>query len=198
MKKILGTAAALGLATTAMAVDYNGGGGAIPDLVGGVPGQFSSSLNVPDSFALADVDVTVNLNHTWVGDLIMTVTHGANSAILVNRVGGTTPTSVGDSSDYGGAYRFDSQSGNSIWAAAATAGATAPIPVGTYDTSDALTGAGNNSLDVFNGQNVSGNWTLSISDNAGLDTGVVNSWTLHATAVPEPASLSLLALGGLA
>jgi subtilisin-like proprotein convertase family protein len=34
---------------------------------------------------------------------------------------------------------------------------------------------------VFNGSVASGDWTLKISDNAGLDTGSLNSWTLEIT-----------------
>ena len=40
-------------------------------------------------------------------------------------------------------------------------------------------------------------WTLLIIDSAENDGGSLTSWTLRGTAVPEPVSLSLLALGAL-
>jgi subtilisin-like proprotein convertase family protein len=195
MKKILATAAVLAVSASALAVDYNGAGFAIPD---NVPAGASSTINVPDSFTVTDVDVTLNnLTHTWVGDLIVTVSHGASSATLVSRIGSADGVGVGDNANFGGNYRFDSQSSNSIWAVAlSSADNNFVIPSDTYDTSAPFNGAGTDALNVFNGQNSSGNWTLTISDNASLDTGSLGSWTLHL--VPEPTTLSLLALGGLA
>ncbi|HED54817.1 MAG TPA: PEP-CTERM sorting domain-containing protein [Phycisphaerales bacterium] len=43
-----------------------------------------------------------------------------------------------------------------------------------------------------------GNWSIFITDNAGGDTGTVETISLEFTAVPAPASLALLGLGGLA
>lgn len=46
-------------------------------------------------------------------------------------------------------------------------------------------------LDSFNGENMQGDWTLLVSDNAGIDTGTLNGWDLTLTALsddtpPEP------------
>ncbi len=35
------------------------------------------------------------------------------------------------------------------------------------------------SLDAFLGENMSGNWRLTVSDHAGYDTGTINDWCLH-------------------
>ncbi|GAB2913870.1 S8 family serine peptidase [Rheinheimera gaetbuli] len=40
-------------------------------------------------------------------------------------------------------------------------------------------------LDVFNGEAMQGDWTLLVSDNAGLDTGTLNSWNLTLTALSD-------------
>lgn len=190
MKKVLATGAALSLSAAAMAFpSYNGAGFALPDLTPGA----SSTIVVGDSFTITDVSVTLNnLTHTWVGDIRAVLSHGG-SATLVDRIG--VPPGAGDSSDYGGTYTFD-QAGADIWATAAGLGAAQAIPSGTYATTGAGSGAPNLSLNVFNGTNSAGNWTLTLSDHAGGDIGNLGSWTLNL--VPEPASLSLLALGGLA
>lgn len=189
MKKMLATAAILSAATSAFAVDFAGPGFALPDLVGG-----SSSLTVVPSFSITDADVSLNaLTHTWVGDLTATVTHGAQSAILFARPG-SDGTGVGSGNNLDGTYRFDSSAATSF---SQSATANAVQPSGTYDTSNpGVAGAGNSALDVFNGTNSAGLWTLTITDSAAADIGNLGSWTLHL--VPEPTSLSLLALAGLA
>jgi serine protease len=40
-------------------------------------------------------------------------------------------------------------------------------------------------LDSFNGESMQGDWTLVVSDNAGLDTGMLNSWDLTLTALSD-------------
>jgi len=52
---------------------------------------------------------------------------------------------------------------------------------------------------TFSGQAAGpGSWTLYIIDDSLADSGSLASWTLRGTAVPEPVTLSLLALGALA
>ncbi|WP_286823059.1 proprotein convertase P-domain-containing protein, partial [Idiomarina sp. UBA1919] len=41
------------------------------------------------------------------------------------------------------------------------------------------------SVDTFNGEDMTGDWTLTVSDNAGADTGTLNHWSLTLTAVEE-------------
>lgn len=40
-------------------------------------------------------------------------------------------------------------------------------------------------LDTFNGESMQGDWTLSVSDNAALDTGTLNRWDLTITALSD-------------
>ena len=52
---------------------------------------------------------------------------------------------------------------------------------------------------IFTQTNPNGNWTLWAMDPASGDTGQISGgWSLQVTATPEPASLSVLALGSLA
>ncbi len=206
MKKILALSATLALSGTALAgaVYGPGAGAAIPD---NAPAGVTSVINVPDSYTVTDVNVTINgLTHTWVGDIVATLTKGAVTRTFVSRIGRTSPTTgVGDSSDFNGSYTFDSDSANSIFAAAAAVGGAVAVAPGTYFTSDSATAgaapnqAGNvNNLafNAFDGLDAAGDWTLTISDNASGDLGNFTGWTIEIA--PEPTSLSLLGLAGLA
>lgn len=50
-------------------------------------------------------------------------------------------------------------------------------------------------LDVFNGLDPNGQWTLFVADLAPGGVSTLVSWGLDITVVPEPASTTLLALG---
>lgn len=187
MSKFLAASAGLALAASALAGNsYNGAGFAIPD---NAPAGANSVINVADSFAIANVSVTLNnLTHTWAGDLIATLSNGATTVTLFSRPGQVGGTGFGSSSDFGGNYTF--ADGGADLTAALGGGGAFVIPSGTYAPAGALS--------AFNGQNSAGNWTLSISDNAGGDLGSLGSWTLNLTAVPTPGAAALLGLAGVA
>jgi subtilisin-like proprotein convertase family protein len=132
----------------------------IPDNTGA---SATSTIVVPaGAGAIANnVVVSVGLTHTWVGDLTGTLTHGAQVVTLFSHAGG-----VNNSNDLGGVYTFSQSAGTSF----VTASASNPIPSGTY------TPSGN--LNTFTGQ-FDGTWTLTVNDNASLDTGTINSFTMN-------------------
>ena len=205
---VLAGAATLALGGLAQATVYGPGpGGAIPDSPAtGVPGIFSTTINVPDAGSvLAFNNVSLNFGtgagatgaHTWVGDLVVTLTspNGTNSQVLV-RTGSTTPTGFGSSSDIGGGpFRFVEVGGSSFPAAAAIN----PVPPGTYNRFNNPLTAPNPPTDpdpfaAFLGGPANGTWTLRVEDWAGGDTGGLANWTLDIV-VPEPGSMGLLAAG---
>ena len=160
------------------------GVGPIPDNL--PAGGLVMSFNVAGAAAApASVGVGITLTHTWVGDIIMTLTApgGSPSAIIVRKIGDTTGTAFGDSSNFAGTYAFfDAHPGN-IWTAAAAPGVTdlVAVPPGNYFPSAPLTGAAAPVNPVFAGltpAQVNGTWTLTVSDNAAGDTGTITSATL--------------------
>lgn len=187
MKKIL-VLSMLAVAGASQAVLVCGNGGAIPDNAPSSP--FTSTITITDGGTLNSITL-VGLSHTWAGDLIATVSGGVGS--LMNRVGATVTGNVGDSSDFGGDYTF-SNSGGDLWAAAAAAGGTAIIAGGNYRA----TGANSSAPLTLPGTIGPGTYTLTISDNAGLDTGSLNGWCIDYTPVPEPATMAVLGAGALA
>jgi subtilisin-like proprotein convertase family protein len=189
------------LPASAVSFTGTGAGFSIPD--NNAPGA-SSTIVVPDSFSITDITVTLNsLTHTWIGDLIATLTHvdTGTTVSLFNRIGRVNI--FADSSNFNGTYSFNDAFTGNIWAVAASGGSSFVIPSGNYFP----TGAGSSTLvpmlTSLSGELSSGTWRLTISDNQQLDTGALGSWTLNLqgnpsspVSVPESTSgLGLLALG---
>ncbi|KAA5539203.1 autotransporter domain-containing protein [Roseiconus nitratireducens] len=141
----------------------------------GTRGTTISSINVPDSIMIDDLDVNVDYNHTFQGDLSGTVTSpGGTNVSLFSRVGS------GLNAQNGG-YRFDDDSANTF------PGTLAP---GTYQP--------NQPLSAFNGENAQGVWTLTIDDQVGGDSGTLNLWQLLFTAAGNDTSeADILASGAM-
>lgn len=204
MSKNVLIAAASGLALAAGATasattfaTYSGPGGSIPDNGGAVGNIFRSEIVIPDNASIQDLSVTINgLDHTWAGDLIMTLEHKdtGTRATLVHRVGATTAGGVGDSSVYLGNYTF-ADGGADLWAAAAAAPFGGVIPPTTYNPSGQFNAA--SSLAGFIGESTAGTWSLEISDNAAADVGGLTGWTLDFK-IPTPGALALFGVAGLA
>ena len=55
----------------------------------------TTTITVPDTFAVNDVSVQLNLTHTFVGDLVVELQHGATTVRLHNRTGGSSDNIIG-------------------------------------------------------------------------------------------------------
>ncbi len=132
-----------------------------------------SRLQIEESFTLADVDVLLDITHTYVGDLdIYLVAPNGTRIELATDVGGT-----GD--DFSGTI-FDQQAPTSI-----------------VDTAAPFTGRfrPEGSLDVLAGIDAQGPWVLEITDDSPWDVGTLNRWALALHAGP-PQVLSVGPLPG--
>ena len=109
--------------------------------------QITSRIEVSDVYCIGDVDVVMDVTHTYIGDLIIELESPAGTVVrLHDRTGG---------------------SANDIHL--------------TYDDLTHLPD-GPGRLGDFNAQVVTGVWTLRVSDNAGLNIGTLDSWTLEIAA----------------
>jgi subtilisin-like proprotein convertase family protein len=162
------------------------------------PTGVSSTISVPDSFSIAKLALIVVMDHTWVGDLMFTLTGPDGTTLTLADRPGTDDPSVdaGDSSNLSSAHPI-------------IFGDLSPIPAemlgaGCTDT-DSVIGVDchrwvnpDQSLgDTWIGTDAFGDWTLTVSDNAGLDLGVLDGWMIafNMQPVPVPPALWLFATG---
>ena len=106
---------------------------------------------------------TVGVDHSWVGDLSMTLRSPASTTVtMMSRPGGVNNQGVNFC--------------NTTLDDAGVSGPIQSIAAGGNPYSTSYTPA--SPLSTFNGQNPNGIWTLTVVDNAGLDTGHVRQWSL--------------------
>ncbi|HEY8560971.1 MAG TPA: proprotein convertase P-domain-containing protein [Pyrinomonadaceae bacterium] len=175
----------------------------------GVVGMHCSTINTTGrnlgSTTVQGVYLDVNLSHTWVGDLTMKLRSPAGTVMtFLNRPGSNAAddggAAVGNNANWSNtALQFRDGAGPE----AETLGSGLTTDqrvcldngVCKYDPSPDTAASPASFAAAFNGQNVSGNWTLCVGDSALGDAGVVNSWTLKfisPTAVaPTAASVSV-------
>ncbi len=115
----------------------------------------TSIITVPDTYCIGDVDVELDVTHTYIGDLRVILTSPEGTSVtLHDRSGGSADDIVTTYDD----------------------GTNPPDGPGL--------------LADYISEFSAGDWTLTISDNAGQDTGSLNNWTLKiaasgATCPPE-------------
>lgn len=133
----------------------------IPD---GNAGGVNSTFTLPGSGTVQNLGVRIGqINHTWVGDLKITLTHGAKSVVLINRIGSGTNGSSADN----------------IVNLVLDDTATTPVDNAPY-TAGGFTGSfkPEQALSAFNGDPKSGVWTLNVADLAPTDSGTLQQWGL--------------------
>ncbi|MCH2142100.1 MAG: proprotein convertase P-domain-containing protein [Phycisphaerales bacterium] len=113
--------------------------------------EFTSLIEIGDTYCVGDVDVELDISHTYIGDLIVDL---------------ESPTGV--------VVRLHDRSGGSEDDIATT-----------YDDDGGTLPDGPGEMSDFVGEVVTGTWTLRVSDNAGADTGSLNSWTLKIAGTGE-------------
>lgn len=132
------------------------------------PAGATSVLMVGDNVSLADLNVRVNITHTFVGDLFISLTSPMGTTVtLLDRPG--QPATMFGCGDNNMNVTFDDES----------AGDLENLCSGTNST-PWLDGSGPpvNPLSAFDGEMTAGNWTLTVSDNALQDTGQISDWEL--------------------
>lgn len=157
---------------------------AIPD---DDPKGINNDIFIPDTRLVLSLNLYLNISHSWVGDLAITLTdqNTGDTITALNRPG--VPQS-----DLG------CSTGNLI--SILSDGAVQPAEVQCALYAPAISGIyrPEQPLSIFTGKSVSGAWRLNVSDNYPNDTGKLNHWCLAATLtdflpppIPEPTPVNL-------
>jgi hypothetical protein len=148
------------------------------------------------------------------GDYYVLLTHGSQVAVLLNRVGRRTGAS-GGYADSGFDITFSDAAPADVHDYRLTLNGSHAIPLGTEDVPAGLTGTWqpdgrvedplvvlntslrSQTLSAFAGADPNGVWTLFVADVRSGGVGVLGSWDIEVTVVPEPAEWALGAGLGL-
>ena len=145
----------------------------IPD---NTPGGVTSTIVVPatETRTITDLDVDLNITHSWTGDLIIMLAKGTTMSTLMDRPG-YTGTGFGCSGNDPNIIADDEGMDGSIEDSCTptTSSPAYPVPDGRYTPFTPLS--------VFDTTPAAGTYVLTISDNAAGDTGTLDSWALLAT-----------------
>ncbi|MDE3245721.1 MAG: proprotein convertase P-domain-containing protein, partial [Acidobacteriota bacterium] len=145
---------------------YSSGGvaAAIPDS-GNMVDQV---INVPTVGTISDVNVKIRLNHTWDGDLSISLVSPNGTVVpLSSNRGGSGDNFGSGATDCSGTFTvFDDA------AATAISGGSAPF-IGTFRPESPLS--------AMNGGPANGNWTLKINDCCAFDSGTLYCWQIEIT-----------------
>jgi subtilisin-like proprotein convertase family protein len=129
-----------------------------------------SNLNVPVNKTIGDVNVSMTVNHTWVGDILAWVISPANDTVLLFDQPGVPANSVGCSGD-NALLTFDSEAAQTPDVLENQCNPAPPALNGTFQSIQ--------SLSAFNGSNAQGQWRLFIGDNyPDEDGGALTAWSL--------------------
>jgi subtilisin-like proprotein convertase family protein len=132
------------------------------------------TLTMMQSGLITDLEVGLEINHTYVGDLTVKLVHASSGTevILINR-GACAEKNISAILDDDESLLVDAQCGS-------------PMAInGRFKPSG--------SLSSFNNLELSGNWNLNVIDSAALDTGALISWCLDPVFTSSPPVLDFIA-----
>ena len=157
-----------------------------PNLLFSSNAPASVDLVIPQTGAITSMDVSLDITHTWVGDVQISLVNQqtSTSVLLVDRPG-HTPS--------GGGFGCSSND----FLTTLSDSSTTPVENECSATPPAVAGmlGPQNLLSSFNGEDLAGTWTLQALDLANGDAGVINQWCILPSQVPEPGSALLLVSG---
>lgn len=136
----------------------------------------TDTIVVPDNGIITDLNVQVIALHSWVGDLIFSLEHTdtTTTAVMIDRMGNPAST-FGCAEDNLTAW-IDDEGGDGNIEDTCVPNATGSF-VGGDPANPAL-------MAGFDGEDINGTWVLTVSDNAGGDTGMLDAWTIEEPVIP--------------
>jgi len=143
----------------------------------------SDSIITAASGTLNDLDVSVNIPHSWIGDLTVELKHiDTGTSVMLVAKPGIVGSGNGSSEDNINVVLDDE--------AALTVEDSAPyVPGNSYSP--------NGSLSDFDGESLTGTWTLTVKDTTGADVGTLQDWCLIPTVAFSSTAYPLLTISDL-
>ena len=117
-------------------------------------GSVSNTINVPITGVISDVNIGLNVTHTWPNDLLINISNPGN----VTQVPVWNRACAGNNN-----FNVTLNDGSPAFTCVANM-------TGTFSPSSPLI--------AFNGGQANGTWTLSVEDFYNVDTGTLNSWSV--------------------
>ena len=152
--------------TIGLSQTFSGGTGAIPDDNCDATNEFTVTVSgvgtLGPTLVLDQIDL--DITHTWDSDLDVTLIAPDGTTLI-----DVTSDNGGSGDNYTGTVFRDD-------AVTPITGGSAPFDMGPYNPEQPLT--------TFNGVDADGDWILQVCDDAGGDTGTLNSWSLTFAAPP--------------
>ena len=128
----------------------------------GAANTITSTLTISDGVDISDVNIQLDITHTWTNDLTITIKSPAGTVVELTSING------GSGDNYTNTL-FDDEAGSSISSAS-------PPFTGSFTPEQ--------SLSMFDGESSLGVWTLTVIDDAGGDGGALNSWAVFTCGEP--------------
>lgn len=127
-------------------------------------GPTVSVLTIAEDRTIDDLNVDLDITHTWVGDMDITLESPMGTVVTIMDRPGVPASTFGCS-------------GNDILASLDDEAAT-PVEDECGGGTPTIMGSfiPNNLLDAFDGESTMGDWILTVTDNAGGDNGTLNEW----------------------
>ena len=133
----------------------------------------TSIIEITDAGTIADLDVSLDITHTWDSDLDVTLTSPAGTVVeLFTDVGGSGDNFIGTF--------LDDEAGTAITNGGA--------PFTGRFTPEGFLGD-------FDNESITGTWTLSIFDDANGDSGTLDAWSLWIDVIPAVVDMDMVSPG---
>jgi len=140
------------------------------------PGTFQSVITVADDFAIADINVTVDIIHSYATELIITLTSPDGTDVILSNLNGNS----GRPNDNFSVTVFDQEGTMPI-------GGGAPPFNGTF--------VPDGDLSTIYGEMSAGDWTLTVEDTEPGDGGSIDEFTIE-LCLDQPLSIENTTLTG--
>ena len=132
----------------------------VPVIIPATIATVTSTINIPSGFNIGDVNVDVNITHSYLADITVTLTSPVGTVVtLIAASCGANNNINATFDDLGSAVTCATSTGANTLA---VSGVVTPAQL----------------LSAFNGENSAGTWTLTVIDGFDVDGGAINSWRL--------------------